>query len=64
VDAIGQGSCLGLAAAGGLAGAGLGALVGSLFRSERWEEVPQDRWRASLGPGPGAPFQLSVALTF
>jgi hypothetical protein len=63
-DAIGQGSCLGLAAAGGLAGAGLGALVGSLFRSERWEEVPEDRWRVSLGPGPGAPIQLSVTLTF
>jgi hypothetical protein len=63
-DAIGQGSCLGLAAAGGIAGAGLGALVGSLFRSERWEEVPQDRWRVSLGPGPGAQFRLSVTLTF
>jgi hypothetical protein len=63
-DAIGQGACLGLAAAGGLAGAGLGALVGSLFRSERWEDVPKDRWRVSLGPGPGAPLQLVVALTF
>lgn len=63
-DAIGQGSCIGLAAAGGLAGAGLGALVGSLFRSERWEEVPKDRWRVSLGPQPGGQLQLAVALTF
>jgi len=63
-DAIGQGSCLALAAAGGLAGAGLGALVGSLFRSERWEDVPEDRWRVSLGPRPGAQLQLSVVLSF
>jgi hypothetical protein len=63
-DAIGQGSCLALAAAGGLAGAGLGALAGSLFRSERWEDVPDDRWRVSLGLQPGAPFRLVVTLRF
>jgi len=63
-DAMGQGACIGIAAAGGVAGAGLGALVGSLFRSERWEDVPKDRWRVSLGPRPGVRFHVSVALAF
>jgi len=63
-DAMGQGACIALAAAGGVAGAGLGALVGSLLRSERWEDFPKDRWRVSLGPRPGARFHVSVALAF
>jgi hypothetical protein len=63
-DAMGQGACLGLAAAGGLAGAGLGALVGNLFRSERWEEIPKDRWRVSVAPQAAPQLQLVVALTF
>jgi hypothetical protein len=63
-DAMGQGACIALAAAGGVAGAGLGALVGRLFRSERWEDVPKDRWRVSLGLRPGIRFHVSVALAF
>lgn len=31
--------CLGLYALGGLAGAGLGFLIGSVIHSERWQNV-------------------------
>ena len=38
-DATSLGLCLGLAAVGGLAGAGLGALVGRRITVEQWREV-------------------------
>jgi hypothetical protein len=38
-DAMSAGECLGLAALGGVAGAGLGALVGSRIRRDRWRAV-------------------------
>jgi hypothetical protein len=53
-DAISSGECLGLTAAGGLAGAGLGALVGMLFRSDRWEEFPLARTMARSSSTPNA----------
>jgi hypothetical protein len=42
-DALSSGECLGLAAAGGLAGAGLGALVGSRIRVSALHALPARR---------------------
>lgn len=43
---------------GGLAGAGVGALI----KSDRWEDVPLDRLRVGLAPGPhGASVVISLA---
>jgi hypothetical protein len=50
-DALSSTECLGLAAVGGVAGAGLGFLIGGLFRSERWRNVPLEQFRLSLAPG-------------
>lgn len=49
-DAMSSTECLGLAAVGGVAGAGLGFLIGSLFRSERWRNVPLEQFRLSFAP--------------
>jgi hypothetical protein len=38
-DAMSSSECLGLYALGGLAGAGLGFLIGSVIHSERWQNV-------------------------
>lgn len=35
---------------GGLAGIGVGVLVGSVLKVDRWEEVPLDRLRVSIMP--------------
>jgi hypothetical protein len=45
-DALATMECAGLTALGGLAGGGLGTLVGGLIRSERREDVPLERLRA------------------
>ena len=61
-DAMGMGACLGLAALGGVAGAGVGALIGKLNRVEEWQRVSADRVRVSLGARAG--LELRVALAF
>lgn len=63
-DAIGTGECLALAAGGGLAGAGLGALVGTFIKSDKWEEVPTERFRLGLVPRPRGGVTLSASLAF
>lgn len=61
-DAISSGECLGLTAGGALVGAGLGALVGAFIKSDKWQDVPGDRWRLSLAPrGRGVALSASVA---
>jgi hypothetical protein len=45
-DAMSAGECIGWKAAGGIAGAALGALVGALIRTERWRDVPLETLRA------------------
>jgi len=62
-DALSSGECLGLYALGGAGGAGIGALVGSLIRTDRWRPVPLER--LSLGPRPwsaGGGVGLAVSL--
>jgi len=61
-DAMGMGACVGLAALGGVAGAGVGALIGKLIRTEEWQRVPTDQVRVSLAPRAG--LEVRVALTF
>lgn len=47
----GDGASAVLAVFCGGIGTGIGAILGALFRSDRWEEVPLDRLRVSFGPG-------------
>ena len=47
-----------------LGGAGLGALIGALTKSERWEEFPLDRLRLGIAPGGDGGFQLTAVLRF
>jgi hypothetical protein len=49
---------------GGAAGALLGAGVGSLIKSDRWEEVPLDQLRVSLGPRCDGRFGLGLSVRF
>jgi len=42
----------------------LGALIGKLVRTERWQDVPVERLRVTLGPQPGITFGVGVALAF
>lgn len=63
-DAIGSGACIGLAALGGLAGAGLGAVIGGRVRTERWQDVPLEHLRISLTPQAGREFGLALAVVF
>lgn len=63
-DALASGECLGLTALGGLVGAGLGALVGGLIRTERWEDSPLERLRLTVRPRPGHGAALAVTLVF
>jgi hypothetical protein len=63
-DAMSSGECIGLTALGGLAGAGLGAIVGGFFRSERWEDVPLEQLRVSLGPLAGRRLGLALQVVF
>ncbi|MFN0180729.1 MAG: hypothetical protein ACKVZ0_18155 [Gemmatimonadales bacterium] len=60
-DAIGETECLGLTVLGGAVGAGLGAIIGGMFRSERWREVPVERIRISLAPRRGVRFGLAMS---
>lgn len=50
------------AALGGVAGAGVGALIGLTIKVDRWERVPLTRMRVSIVPcrGGGRAFQISV----
>ena len=63
-DAIGTGECLGLTALGGVAGAGLGALVGMFIKSDKWTDVSRERWRFSIVPQPNGRFTLGASLAF
>jgi len=63
-DAMSSGECLGIAAAGVALSTGLGALVGGLVRTERWQEVPVEGLRLTMVPRPGRRLGLGIAFTF
>ncbi len=48
----------------GGAGAGLGALVGLLIKTDRWEEVPLNRFRVSFAPQRDGRFALGASVSF
>jgi hypothetical protein len=52
-----------LGAGGGLAGVGLGALIGLPFHAERWERMPPDRVRLEVVPQAGA-LGVGVGIAF
>jgi len=60
-DAMSASECLGLTAAGALVGAGLGAILGGVIRSERWQEVSTEPVRIGLLPGSSPRIVLSIA---
>ncbi len=62
-DAISRGGCIGLTALGGLAGAGVGAIIGGFFRTERWQNVPLERLRVTVGPQVGSKLGLGLAVS-
>ena len=69
ISACGQLSCsagevvrkVGFAAA---IGAGIGALIGSAFTGDRWEEVPLDQLRVSVVPQRDGRFGLGLSVRF
>ena len=48
----------------GALGAGIGAIVGALIKTDRWEEVPLDRLRVSFVPQRGGRFALGLSVRF
>lgn len=50
--------------AGGLVGAGIGALIGAPFKSDRWEPVSLDRARMSVMPRLDGGLVLGMVLWF
>jgi hypothetical protein len=52
-DALNSRECIGLTVLGGLAGAGIGAIVGGMIGPSRMQHVPLDRLRVGWVPGDG-----------
>ncbi len=48
----------------GAGGALLGAIIGAMITGTRWEEVPLDRFRVSLGPQRDGRFGLGLSVRF
>jgi hypothetical protein len=63
-DAIAASECIGLMALGGVAGAGLGALIGGAVRTERWQELPVGGLRVSVASRLGSTLGLAVTVLF
>jgi hypothetical protein len=45
-------------------GAGVGALIGTAIKTERWQEVPLDRVRVSFGPQRNGRFGFGLSVSF
>ena len=74
-ECVGRGfSCLGAfglgfnvgvgAVIGGLGGLVLGAITGASSKTDRWQEVPLDRLRVSLGPQRDGRFDFGASVRF
>lgn len=61
-DALNRRECVGLTLLGGLAGAGIGAIVGGVVRPSRMRHVPLDRLRVGWIPGEGRRAVVAFAL--
>ena len=48
----------------GLAGALVGGTVGALIKTDRWEEVPLERFRVTLAPQRNGRFALGLSVAF
>ncbi len=59
-----EGAALGGALLGGLGGGVVGALIGASSKTDRWQEVPLDRVRVSLGPQRDGRFGLGASVRF
>ncbi len=49
---------------GGLGGLMAGAIIGTAIKTDRWQEVPLDRVRVSLGPQRDGRFGLGASMRF
>jgi hypothetical protein len=49
---------------GGAGGAGIGALIGASSKTDRWEEIPLDRWRVTPVATRDGRFGLAASLRF
>ena len=63
-DAASTSACLGFMVLGGAVGAGLGAVIGALIRTERWADVPLEKLRVSLRPPVRGTLGVRVSLRF
>lgn len=61
-DALSASECAGVVALGAVAGAALGAGIGSLIRTERWETIRGDGLDIGLAPGRGAQIRVRLGL--
>ncbi len=55
---------LAIGAYGGVLGAGIGALIGLVARTDRWETVPLERIRVGLTPHGGHGLALTASVSF
>ena len=63
-DALDAGDCVKLYVLGGLAGAGLGVLVGGFIRTERWQDVALGSLRISIEPQIGRLLGVTARVRF
>jgi hypothetical protein len=61
-DALSSGECLGLVTVGGIAGAGLGAIIGGLIKTEYALQAPIRELRVGIVPGHGMRLGLAGKL--
>ena len=48
----------------GIVGAGVGAIIGGIIRTDRWEKVPVDRIRLGFAPQRDGGAVISASLAF
>lgn len=63
-DAMSEGECLGLVALGGVVGAGVGALIGSRFRSGGEDASSAERAQVAVAPLPSRRVAVTFGMAF